>query len=241
MMSTKPSILLAEDSSLGLTMLDYLSDKYNIDLARNGREVIECINKGKTYDVCIIDIIMPVEELEFSIEDSQETGIRLISKIISSGTSFRFLVLTVRKDVENKVKEIIGNNGIYTFLLKISTDSIEIEDSIKNLLNNKFRPQIPIQTEWNSNLVSNYNDILTIIGEGELVIDELYALLASIHQILKRPPRKFKNDEQVRSILSQIYMTLKFRLCGFKNDQIKGVANAICGEIEEINFKNKIF
>ncbi|MGB3183378.1 MAG: response regulator [Cyclobacteriaceae bacterium] len=85
-MAESKKVLIAEDSSVisNLTKKILLIQNYDIDGAKNGKQVLDKLNKTK-YDVILMDINMPVmdgmecaREIR-SMDDSEKSNVPLIA------------------------------------------------------------------------------------------------------------------------------------------------------------------
>ncbi|MBQ9469465.1 MAG: response regulator transcription factor [Bacteroidales bacterium] len=62
--AVKVNVMLAEDDdNLGLLLREYLQSKgYQTDLYRDGAAALEGFLKFKKYDICILDVMMPIKD-----------------------------------------------------------------------------------------------------------------------------------------------------------------------------------
>jgi DNA-binding response OmpR family regulator len=86
MEETKVNVLLAEDDeNLGSLLKEYLNAKaYNTILTKDGLEALETF-KNKSFDICIIDIMMPKMD-----------GFTLAKKIREENATIPFIFLTAK-------------------------------------------------------------------------------------------------------------------------------------------------
>jgi len=86
MEETKVNVLLAEDDeNLGSLLKEYLNAKaYNTILTKDGLEALETF-KNKSFDICIIDIMMPKMD-----------GFTLAKKIREKNATIPFIFLTAK-------------------------------------------------------------------------------------------------------------------------------------------------
>ncbi|HCY46323.1 MAG TPA: DNA-binding response regulator [Flavobacteriales bacterium] len=90
----KQRILLVEDDeNLGYVIQDLLSmNGYRVHLARDGKEGLLFFNKS-TYDLCLIDVMMPKKD-----------GFELAEDIQKVNSSVPLVFLTARNQKEDKIK-----------------------------------------------------------------------------------------------------------------------------------------
>jgi DNA-binding response OmpR family regulator len=90
----KQKILLVEDDeNLGYVIQDLLSmNGYKVHLARDGKEGLLFFNKS-TYDLCLIDVMMPKKD-----------GFELAEDIQKLNNSVPLVFLTARNQKEDKIK-----------------------------------------------------------------------------------------------------------------------------------------
>tara|TARA_B100000795_G_scaffold82196_2_gene59503 strand:- start:16148 stop:16834 length:687 start_codon:yes stop_codon:yes gene_type:complete len=90
----KQRILLVEDDeNLGYVIQDLLSmNGYKVHLARDGKEGLLFFNKS-TYDLCLIDVMMPKKD-----------GFELAEDIQKVNSSVPLVFLTARNQKEDKIK-----------------------------------------------------------------------------------------------------------------------------------------
>ena len=133
----KHQILIVEDA-VGVALLyeKVLSDDYEITVCHSGVEVQALIEQSKKFDLTIMDILLPPEDMKkFSLEDCQKTGLRLMEAMIRNGTCSRFYVVTGMKDLRSEVERICQSAGIiYEFHYKLDSEPDELNDNVKVLL-----------------------------------------------------------------------------------------------------------
>jgi len=135
MMTKKPTMLIAEDSdTLAPLFVNLFSDDFDVVLAQDGAQAVAIIDKTDRFDVCVIDCIMPVESPKLALADADETGLRLIRYILERQKCSRFVVLSIRWDLEEKLESIIPDRTAWTLLLKQDTDSDGIRTAVARLI-----------------------------------------------------------------------------------------------------------
>lgn len=134
-MTEKPRMFIAEDSKTLLdAYVDKFSERFEVVRSRGGRKAFALVEESKPFDICIVDLIMPVEAKKFGMEDAEETGVRLIKHIVEKGKSQRIIVMTVRWDVEKDVEEVIDQKTRYKFLLKQRCRAGDLGNEVNKLM-----------------------------------------------------------------------------------------------------------
>ncbi|MGD0552138.1 MAG: response regulator [Sedimentisphaerales bacterium] len=105
----KKRILIIEDAE-GITK------GYKVILEKEGYETNVCVSgedaklrieKGQKYDLAIVDLVLPTENPEKrTLKDCEETGLRLIKRMIDKNTCRRFYVITVRNSLKKRVERL---------------------------------------------------------------------------------------------------------------------------------------
>lgn len=128
-------MLIAEDSEIAKQLEALFSEEYDTVVARTGKEGFREVDAAEHFDICIVDIIMPVEDPRLSLRDADETGVRLIKHIVERGKATRVLVLTVRGDVENAIRDVADGAIIWQVLRKQEVrDGQMIRDAVATLM-----------------------------------------------------------------------------------------------------------
>jgi DNA-binding response OmpR family regulator len=84
-MSTTRVLLAEDDESLGSLLKEYLKAKsYQADWALNGKQAYDLLKKS-TYDICILDVMMPVKD-----------GFTLASEMRQEGNETPIIFLTAK-------------------------------------------------------------------------------------------------------------------------------------------------
>ena len=136
MADEKPRMLIVEDSSMIKLLEDLFRDRFDVTAARNGAEACGEMKDGNRFDVAIVDCIMPVESSDRSLADTQATGLRVIRRLLENGLCSRFLVLTVRWDIEDDLARLFAGRekAKYRLLLKSDTKDDEIVETVHALI-----------------------------------------------------------------------------------------------------------
>jgi hypothetical protein len=94
---------------------------YGINICLLGEEVQALIDKKEKFDLAIIDIVLPAENLKkFELVDCQETGLRLMESMIENDICHRFYVITMVKKLRARVKQLCKGRAVYKFEDKLS-------------------------------------------------------------------------------------------------------------------------
>lgn len=135
-MSKEKILLVEDDDSLGFMIQDLLSlNGYKVHLAKDGKEGLHYFNKS-TYDLCLIDIMMPKKD-----------GFSLVEDIRKINPAMAVIFLTARNQKEDKIKGLkLGADDYITkpfdsdeFLLRVKailrrSGNTEKEESNSNLI-----------------------------------------------------------------------------------------------------------
>ena len=133
MSTPKPTMFIAEDSRIATLYERMFNQEFDVTVAQTGGEAFRTAADHGPFNVCIIDIIMPVESDAFSLADADTTGLRLIEYLVTQHKAERFLVLTVRWDVKDEVAELLRGHH-HALLLKGDTNTDEIRDKVRQLM-----------------------------------------------------------------------------------------------------------
>ncbi len=133
MSTPKPTMLIAEDSLIADWYNRMFGEQFDVTVARTGVEAFRVASEHARFDICIIDIIMPVESPDRSLQDADTTGLRLIEYLLRNRKAKRILVLTVRGDVKVQVDELVGECR-HAFLCKVDTCTDEILATVQQLM-----------------------------------------------------------------------------------------------------------
>ncbi len=134
MTAVKPKMLIAEDSDIAALLESKFSGEFDVVVAKTGAKACQAIDEAQAFAVCIIDIIMPVEEKSLNLSDADETGIRLIERILKQSKCRRFLILTVRWDLEETLAKVFQGKAAYRLLLKADAEPKDISEAIRDVL-----------------------------------------------------------------------------------------------------------
>jgi CheY-like chemotaxis protein len=121
-MNPKPKMFIAEDSPTLLPLLARLFDnEFDVVEADSGSDALAKISLGGPFDIAIMDMVMPVENMELGLEDAGETGLRLIDLMLKEALCSRFVILTVRWNLEERLSTLIGERARYSGQAKQQT------------------------------------------------------------------------------------------------------------------------
>ena len=133
MADQKPTMLIAEDSRIADQYQQLFKDEFEVSPAKNGSEAFALAKEHDAFDVCIVDIIMPVEDTSKQLRDAESTGLRLIEYLWNHKKSRRFLVITVRPDIRSHLDKLVGKDQ-HELLLKHETRAEEIRAAVHRLM-----------------------------------------------------------------------------------------------------------
>lgn len=135
--SLPPYILIAEDAK-GITHCYKIileKSNYDVTICHSGREVQSLIEKRQQFDLAIVDIVLPPENtVNLTLEDSQETGIRLIETMIKNKLCLRFYIITIRHDLRERAEQLCKGKAVLRFEYKLDHEPKNFLENIKNLL-----------------------------------------------------------------------------------------------------------
>ncbi len=135
MSSVRPKMLIVEDSDIAEQFERLFADEFDTVVARTGIAAFGEVEVAEHFDICIIDIILPVEDESLALRDADETGVRLIKHIVTHGKAERVLVLTVRGEMENQIRDIGMGRLVFEVIQKQSASDEEmIRDAVARLL-----------------------------------------------------------------------------------------------------------
>ena len=134
MTDQRPTMFVAEDSNIASLYEALFGKEYAVTVAQTGEEAFALAGESAGFDISLIDIIMPVENDDLSMDDTHTTGLRLIKYMIDHKRCDRFVVLTVRWDIEDKLTDIIAGRAHYDLLLKTQANEDMIRSSITKLM-----------------------------------------------------------------------------------------------------------
>jgi DNA-binding response OmpR family regulator len=135
--SEKKKILIIEDAkgtAAGYKTILAKGD-YDVTIYSSGKPG-PFINKGKKFDLAIVDIVLPPEDLEkYKLQDCQETGLRLMETMIANNTCPRFYVITVRNTLRSRVEKLCEEKKVVlNFEAKIDYEPEKLLDKVATLL-----------------------------------------------------------------------------------------------------------
>jgi two-component system, OmpR family, response regulator len=133
----KGNILLVEDdSNLGFVLKDYLEMlNYNVDLRKNGEEGLYAF-KAKVFDICILDIMMPLKD-----------GFTLAAEIRELNEDVPIIFLTAKEMKEDRIRGFkVGADDYITKPFSTEELSLRIEAILKR--SRKIKEQAGQVTEF---------------------------------------------------------------------------------------------
>ena len=132
----KPRMLVAEDASGVLSKLkDLFTAKFDVVAAATGRDVLAVMKQRAPFVVALMDIVMPVEDEARNLADAGSTGLRLMERMIAEGVCSRFVVVSVRWDLEEQIRGLEKRGAVIEFLVKQQiTGSDEIEEAVNRVV-----------------------------------------------------------------------------------------------------------
>lgn len=178
----KNILLVEDDQDFGKMLKQYLMlNKFHVTWALNGEEAFTIIKKND-FDLCVIDVMMPVMD-----------GFTLAKKISELKPEIPFLFLTARKTKEDRIKGL--RLGADDYIVK-PFEAEELILRLKNIIKrasqqNKHGIEITDATIAIGNYSFNYPNLTLTINGNESKITEkeaklLYYLFKNRNQLLRR-------------------------------------------------------
>jgi signal transduction histidine kinase/DNA-binding response OmpR family regulator len=156
-------ILLAEDNLINQNFATTILKKngYNADIAQNGNEVLEFLNKNK-YDVVLMDLHMP-----------EKDGYEATSIIRNSNTEYQTIpIIAVTAAAIKGEKERCFNEGMNGYISKPYTPQLLIE-KINEVIENHQETIKQIKQYADDNLnFTSLNYIKSAAGNDQVLINE---------------------------------------------------------------------
>lgn len=137
-MSEARRILIVEDSrgtaSGYRELLEREGAGYDCTVCITGIEAVEVIDSGMRFDLAVMDIILPPEDGEKALEESHETGLRLMEMMIEKGTCRRFYVITVSGKQKVEIERICKGRAVFLFECKYDNEPSMFTVNVAELL-----------------------------------------------------------------------------------------------------------
>lgn len=104
------------------------------------REIQTFVDEGRKFDLAILDIVLPVEDEEqLELVHCQETGLRLIERLVESGICCRFYVITVRSTLRSQVERLCEEKkAALNFVYKLDYEPEKLLESVEELLDRNY-------------------------------------------------------------------------------------------------------
>ncbi len=171
----KPRILVAEDSkSVARMYRQLLSGEHDVTMCCSGTEVQSLIRQHRRFDLAIMDIVLPPEDEGLPLVDSQRTGLRLMESMARSGTCPRFYVITVQKDLKEKVEAICRDaRAVLQFVYKLDSEPEELVENVRHLLTIRPRGEVSYTLGGLRMVVQETRDYLELCREFNRSADSL--------------------------------------------------------------------
>jgi len=189
--SEKNKILIIEDAkgtAIGYKGLLCNAGYNDITICHTGAEVQLLIDKGEKFDLSIVDIMLPAEDPEkYTLAECQETGVRLIRKMIDKDTCRRFYVITVRGSLRSGVERLCKEKkAVLIFEAKIDYEPEKLVDNVEELLGESFDGGKSFLSEINEHvdIIDGYAKMINLLSETDK--EQLVVSMTSIRKILNR-------------------------------------------------------
>ncbi|MHC4558701.1 MAG: response regulator [Planctomycetota bacterium] len=134
----KKKIIIMEDAkriAKGYKVLLQRSN-YEISVCNLGEDGQALIDKGCKFDLAIMDVVLPPEDLKIrKLKDCKDTGLRLIKSMIKNGICRRFYVITVRGELKKRIEALCRKGkAVLKFESKLDHEPEEFVDNVAQLL-----------------------------------------------------------------------------------------------------------
>ena len=236
------TMLLAEDSETLGSLYERVFRDFNIIWAKGGEEAMAAIEGSEGFDICVMDVIMPVENTSLSLADADDTGLRLIERLVDQKKCSRFLVLTVRWGLEGTVQKLLEGRGTWRILLKQEADEDEMLGAVRELMATGSQERRPTRKGTRDLLSSSYEDLRAAIGKGSSGEKEASAFLSAIEYVLKDfGPLMDPALGADLALLARIYATMNIHLATHQEKDIATVAKRVSESIEKLARERKLF
>jgi CheY-like chemotaxis protein len=133
-MSEKPTIFIAEDSTLLKQFEADFRGKFAVVSAQTGIEAFALIDKFEHFDICLLDVVMPVESSEMPGEKAMSTGLRLIEHLLLKKKTERLVVVTVRSNVSEEILQMTRDKAKCIVLHKRDVEPKDIRQAVDKLM-----------------------------------------------------------------------------------------------------------
>ena len=180
-----PSVLVAEDSKLAEVYSQLLKNEFHVTLAQSGEMALAAIDLADQFDLCLIDIILPVEAPTMPISEAQTTGLRLIKRLLDQKKCSRFLVVTVRPDIRADLDALLKKRADYRLLLKYEASTEEILAAAKDLMALPTKLGHSSTRAWAATLEDLHESLRVAIQDKEQGPPYIIAFLLSLMYLFK--------------------------------------------------------
>ena len=178
-------LLIVDDNELNIKVLNKAIKSYNflIDEAHNGKECIEKINQGNTYDLVLLDILMPVMGGEETIKHLKsfpnfKTPVIALTADAMSGAEERYKSMGFdgymskpfsREMIAKKLYSVFGsgNANVVSTPPQVVTPQMVVPQAVQGQVLTQ-PPQVQAQRVVIENMVINENPVI-VNTQGENV------------------------------------------------------------------------
>ncbi len=202
-MCAKPRMLIAEDSeTLAIAYKQHFGAHFDIDLTRGGKHAFSLVDAKGPWEIALVDIIMPSESAEADVE---ETGVRLIRRLVEREKCSRVVVVTVRWDIESIVREAVGDGAHFRVLLKQEVEPEALMRTVQELMTRTGTPlhSHPKLGPWCSSLKDCVDRLADLGAPRPASETELLATLGSIEQVLLLVPPGVEASSHAKNLLAR--------------------------------------
>jgi len=197
----KKKILIVEDA-IGIARgyeTSLSKSGYDATICRNGTEAQSLIDRGKKFDLAILDIVLPVEDPRYTLTECQDTGVRLINQMIGKEICRRFYVITVRSSLQNRIERLCEEKkAVLLFEHKLDHEPETFLENVERLLKQSANPFLPELRE-HIDTIEGYVKKIKLLSETDK--QQLVSSMTSIRKILTKSVES-DFEEDLRRVLS---------------------------------------
>jgi CheY-like chemotaxis protein len=185
--SQKKKVVIIEDAK-GIaegykTMLGELD--CDITVCHSGRDLQSLIDNNQTFDLALVDIMLPGDDEKYTLAECQDTGVRLIGKMLQKETCRRFYVITVRSSLKDRVVRLCKQkNAVLKFEHKLDHDPEVFQENVKSLLAQGLdasEKNLLLELGEHMDIIDGYAKMINILSVTD--IEQLVVSLKSIRKI----------------------------------------------------------
>ena len=182
---------------------------YEVTLCFTGEQAKQLITQKRVFDLAIMDIVLPAEDQEkHSLKESHDTGLRLIRRMVDECLCDRFYVITVRDDLEEKLRIICKAPAKYLYETKLAYEPENLVENVEGLIGPPRNPHNQVVlTEFHEHIetLEAYSTMLGGLDKADE--SQLAASIRWIRHALSEPsdPRLMESATRTKRLLETQY------------------------------------